>query len=768
MRPLLGLLVGGLLAAAALGQDEASMRELTLQRRVDELEQQLYGLKTTMSALVGEDGETQLMELITGIQNLDYRGSSVRDEQILAKAPHLQLQSSAEPELQQRGPAILLLLLAAMEGQHISHYIISDDQADDINRLEADTALMNSLLKVFDPDEANTLLHDMDVQIGTNSATLTAFCQWVTTTNPMALADNPDLCPSFEGELEISGEPLVFRASVPSNYDEDSEFTYCDYSRPHRLMFCINKRNHIVEDAGVPGVMEIFDISNPYVPEYLDTLSFAGSSHTQPEGVAFSPDGEKFVVTATAGVDESRQGALFYHNVTQFMSDMNAVAGLAGEKLALALLNTVPLEDNIAGDNTESLASPTHVVFTPDGSKFLVAVEGRPYHDSDPPGAVCIYRYDAMGKPHLNGSGDGACVRFFQSFPDDDDDLRRSGVRIFGSEFLNSDNANTDLQPHFIAVDKNSAFAYVSLQQNNAMVKIDIANNRVVDDGIRAFPLKEWGHVGAPKLDASLEDGQADQPAVRIRNYPVHGLYMPDQIGVYEVSGTTYIVTANEGFARDDDRIAVGDIALRAGVDGQLNIDDALLTAHFPPLTGDGQLGELEVSKFADDGAEALTRLEAFGGRSFSIWTEPADTRMGTGSSYEVSHWQLVYDSGDFIEEYIAEKHRDLFNVNNEDLDSFDAQSIKTGPGPQGLMLREIEGKWYLFLTLGQTGGIMTFDVSAPRNPIFKGYINNRAETGDRNLPIADSGEFSGPRSLSFIQNYNDTDHSLLLVSLLS
>ena len=33
--------------------------------------------------------------------------------------------------------------------------------------------------------------------------------------------------------------------------------------------------------------------------------------------------------------------------------------------------------------------------------------------------------------------------------------------------------------------------------------------------------------------------------------WPVKGLYMPDAIAHYSVSGTTYLVTANEGDSRD-------------------------------------------------------------------------------------------------------------------------------------------------------------------------------------------------------------------------
>ncbi|MGB5929579.1 MAG: hypothetical protein WBH03_15470, partial [Cyclobacteriaceae bacterium] len=47
-------------------------------------------------------------------------------------------------------------------------------------------------------------------------------------------------------------------------------------------------------------------------------------------------------------------------------------------------------------------------------------------------------------------------------------------------------------------------------------------------------------------LDASDKDDM-----IRIANWPVYGLYMPDSIQAYSVDRQTYIVTANEGDGRE-------------------------------------------------------------------------------------------------------------------------------------------------------------------------------------------------------------------------
>ena len=62
--------------------------------------------------------------------------------------------------------------------------------------------------------------------------------------------------------------------------------------------------------------------------------------------------------------------------------------------------------------------------------------------------------------------------------------------------------------------------------------------------GIIEFSTKKNNNA----LDTSDQDG-----GINIRNWPVYGMYQPDAITSYELDGTTYYITANEGDARDYD-----------------------------------------------------------------------------------------------------------------------------------------------------------------------------------------------------------------------
>jgi len=118
---------------------------------------------------------------------------------------------------------------------------------------------------------------------------------------------------------------------------------------------------------------------------------------------------------------------------------------------------------------------PDMVTFSPDGTKVLVANEGEPSDDYsvDPEGSVTIIDLE-LGQI-FNAD--------FTAFNDQKEALVNRGVRIFGPS-PNDENETAsvaqDLEPEYITVTPDSNFAYVSLQENNALGVIDL--RRIVDD----------------------------------------------------------------------------------------------------------------------------------------------------------------------------------------------------------------------------------------------------------------------------------------------
>ncbi|MCU0374619.1 MAG: T9SS type A sorting domain-containing protein [Chitinophagaceae bacterium] len=135
--------------------------------------------------------------------------------------------------------------------------------------------------------------------------------------------------------------------------------------------------------------------------------------------------------------------------------------------------------------------------------------------------------------------------------------------------------------------------------------------------------------------------------------------------------------------------------------------------------------------------------LYTVGPRSFSIW----DAETGA----------LVYDSKDEIELYTA-KHPVFGAIFNADHESNAAKnrSRSKGPEPEGVVVSQINGQQYAFVSLERIGGVMVYNINDPANAVLVDYKNNRSTTsfaGDH-----------GPETLIYIPNETSPDGKAYLV----
>jgi DNA-binding beta-propeller fold protein YncE len=244
------------------------------------------------------------------------------------------------------------------------------------------------------------------------------------------------------------------------------------------------------------------------------------------------------------------------------------------------------------------------------------------------------------------------------------------------------------------------------------------------------------GLLKVPGLDASDRDS-----AINIRSWPVFGMYEPDAIASFRVGKKTYLVTANEGDARDwpgfaeEKRVSA------------LTLDPAAFP-NAADLQKAGNLGRLNVTSTLGDanGDGLYESLYTLGGRSFSIWSTD-----GT----------QVFDSGSDFERIAAASNPAFFNASNDDR-TFDSRSDNKGPEPEGLALGTVGKRRYAFVGLERMGGVMTYDITNPRVPAFVGYTNNRDFSVDPyNAPAA--GDL-GPEGLLFIDAKDSPTRTPLLV----
>ncbi|HEX2797493.1 MAG TPA: esterase-like activity of phytase family protein, partial [Immundisolibacter sp.] len=236
------------------------------------------------------------------------------------------------------------------------------------------------------------------------------------------------------------------------------------------------------------------------------------------------------------------------------------------------------------------------------------------------------------------------------------------------------------------------------------------------------------GIVSTSGLDASDRDN-----LVNIRNWPVYGMYQPDAVASFTAGDRTYLVTANEGDARDYDGFAE-EVRARS-------VRSSYPAAIQPVLNDNLQLGRLTVTSAPPAGD--YSRPYVFGTRSFSIW----DAASG----------DQVWDSGAELEARTAEAFPRNFNSNNDE-NTFDDRSDNKGPEPEGVAVGTVAGRSYAFVGLERIGGVMVYDVTDPAAPQFVDYVNPRSFDGDT------VGPDSGPEVVRFIEAKDSPTGTPMLV----
>lgn len=354
---------------------------------------------------------------------------------------------------------------------------------------------------------------------------------------------------------------------------------------------------------------------------------------------------------------------------------------------------------------------PDMVIFTPDGNTILTANEGEPDDDYeiDPEGTVSIIDVSS-------GAAAASVVTIgFEGFNDQQAVLVEAGIRIFGPGAT----VAQDMEPEYIAVSDDGTTAYVSCQENSAVAVVDLSIPAIV--AIAPGGSKDWS-VSGITFDAS---NRTDE--IFFANWPVRSFYQPDAIDYFEVGGIGYLITANEGDARDYDGYSE---------EARVKDDEIVLDpTAFPDaeyLKEDELLGRLKITTANGDtdGDGDYDELYAYGGRSFSIW----DAETGV----------QVYDSGNEIALITANDpvYGALFNSDDEE-NSFKNRSDDKGAEPESVVTAEIDGEQYAFIGLERIGGIMVYNITQPTTPRFLQYINTR--TVD-----TEGGDLS-PEGLTFI-----------------
>lgn len=441
--------------------------------------------------------------------------------------------------------------------------------------------------------------------------------------------------------------------------------------------------NRLYIANSIAARMDIVDFSNPSLPVILDSISIAA-----------------------------------YGNINSLIAH-DSIVVLAIENTNAQLNGAVVFMDYNGNyiNQVEVGAMPDNISFNKNYTKILTANEGEPNDDYslDPEGSVSIID---ISNGVLNLTQSNVTTLSLQIFNSQDSALLAQGVRIFST----SASVAQDLEPEYIAISDDNTRAYVTLQENNALLSIDIVNDSIL--GISALGYSSYAAGSNNALDASDQSGMV----LITGDLPIRGAYMPDALAFHTIAGQGYLFTANEGDSREfgsvEDARRIGSSTFNGTLDPTAFPDPHI-------LRNNKFLGRLSALKYSGDtdGDGDYDELHVMSGRSFSIW-DPM-----TGAQ--------VFDSKDMIEQIVAAHpvFGAIFNASNSvGTPTLKNRSDDKGPEVEGIAVHQFNGHTYVFAALERIGGVMIFNVDNPLASYYVGYYNNRSVSNPNGPDLGTEG----------------------------
>ncbi|CAM1364497.1 choice-of-anchor I family protein [Tenacibaculum xiamenense] len=408
-------------------------------------------------------------------------------------------------------------------------------------------------------------------------------------------------------------------------------------------------------------------------------------------------------------------------DITAFGGNVNSVACKNGY-LAIAIEAPTKTDngkvvifktDNLTSPYAEIAAGalPDMVTFTPDGKYVLSANEGEPNdaYTIDPKGSITLIDVEAKTATQI----------VFDSFNAQEAALEAEGFRVFGP----GADLSTDVEPEYITVSSDSKTAFISLQENNGIAKLDI-DSKVITD---IYPLgtKDYSEI---LFDLSDKD---DTPG-NLNTWPVLSFYQPDAIDYFEVNGIGYIITANEGDARDYD----GYSEEERGDD--LNLDPTAYP-NAAELQEKKNLGRLKVTTANGDTDNDgdIDQIYGYGGRSFSIWNTTGNLIFDSGNEFTI---KALYEFGNYPE----------------------GRSDDKGTEPEAVTTFAEGDNIYAVIGLERSGDVLIYNIRDVYNPVFVQRLRNTSPEG---LLVVNAADSPNGKTLLIVSNEAPDDATLNIYS---
>lgn len=552
---------------------------------------------------------------------------------------------------------------------------------------------------------------------------------------------------SDTGEIDTSGDGQVnFRVTPDAGYEIVSVTADRNY-----------KNLKGAEDTGVDGIYRLTRITGPVTV----TITAKETGAEQPEEPSYTP-----VITG----DNRVQG--FYNDTAALKAELAgrynsgamsadggsleivqynakngfayAVSGVKGKLIAVDLNASLSGDKAAALNGTEydirslvrtdnfTYGDMTSVSVSPDGGTLAAAIQAEDYTAG---GIVAVFTCGADGSLTLSGTVPVGVQPDMVTFTPDgrhiltaDEGEPRLGYTAEGAvdpkgsvtvidaatlaaktvDFTAFDSADArqTLVAEGIACDNDTA--YITCQEANAIAVLDIAKGEFT--GVYSVGFEDYSQV-------PIDLGNNDKTYAPHTYDDLKGIRMPDAVSLYQVNGTTYLITANEGDSRTwpvDTETDVNEIKSKTSPNGK---------------TFEKKVTWFDASQY--DGLESGVDY-LFGGRSFSVLRV---TESGL---------EEVYDSGSDFEAITAKHFPDNFNCSNDNI-VLEDRSGKKGPEPEGTAVGTVNGRTYAFIALERVGGVMIYDVTDPAKATFVNYINSREFAADIQGDVSPRGPLLRP-----------------------
>jgi DNA-binding beta-propeller fold protein YncE len=563
-----------------------------------------------------------------------------------------------------------------------------------------------------------------------------------------------------QGETGIAGESaiknvlveVVGRFSAGSALVGKSAAEIVQFHQASNSAFAVNSANNQIE------VISLSNLPTTEVGSPITDTSLSSTAFTFLDEVDVALEGN-LVETITLGAANS----------IAIYEDILAIAVEAADKTQNGAVLFYQLNNQGSGTFIKAVKAgslPDMLTFSPDGNKVLVANEGEPNSDYtvDPEGSVSVIEITNSIPADLSSTINLSTDITFSSDLLASEDFDTDAERI---ELLKADGLKLagpvgttlaqSLEPEYITVSENSKTAFVALQENNAIGIIDLESNTIE---IKPLGFKDWGEF---QLDYTNKDEVASFQHVD----NLYGMYQPDTITSFQWQGATFVLTANEGDARDYDgyseEVRVKDIIDPDEVNKSLSTE---LQAFYDNSGGIDGLGRLKVTTALGDADNdgIYEELYAYGARSFSIWDQNIN---------------LVYDSGDDFGKISASILGDNFNSTHTENKGDNRSDDKAGE-PEAIAVGKIGNNTYSFIASERSGDLFIYDISNPFNVSFSAYYNNRDfnidyeldddlanpcdETEGMDCSMIESAGDLGPESIKFVSSDQSPNGMPLLI----